>query len=55
MVPIRWDAETAGGPSGQAGMDERLAQLAIVELKGLVLYFVKREGAINSTISPNLF
>lgn len=28
---------------------------AIIELKGLVLSFVKREGAINSTIPLNLF
>lgn len=44
MVPTRWDTETAGGPSEQAGMDERLAQFAISRAKGPCALFCKTRG-----------
>lgn len=39
MVPTRWDTETAGGPSGQAGMDERAstARLGLLRYPAAVL------------------
>ena len=47
MVPIRWDKDIAGGPSGQAGVDERAsaAQLGLLRYPAAVL------GRLNDNIT----
>ena len=55
MVPIRWDTDIAGGLSGQAGMDERLAQLAISRAKGPCALFCKTRGCNKLDDPPEPF
>lgn len=47
MVPIRWDKDIAGGPSGQAGVDERASAARL----GLLRYPAAVLGRLNDNIA----